>query len=235
MFALKELKLSFEHVAVFLFFAVCTISVCCCYCRCCCCACYSFLIYACIVFDLLRTFVRRVKIHKTPERNLAWDSQCIMIIYWSCMLNFACVYCNFHGACSFNDCATCNVCVCVSVMGAHCFFLLLYLRMSFWIFPLFRLHCILRVDGVQPATSQTIEYRIPYKRCVVLRSNHQFLVHPQVFNTSYSIFIRKSSQQTKKKNSTQNVQIGEYLCIVFVCINHFSFVWFCFWNAFLRF
>lgn len=151
----------------------------------------------------------------------------VTITYWSCTLNFVCacvrwLY-SFHGACSFNDCAIRYVfarCarVCVSVWLLLLFssplFTFVILNFPSFSFVLY----IAAVHGVQPATSRTFEYRIPYKRWVVLRSNHQFLVHPPVFNTSYSIFIRKSSQT--KKTSSQNVQIGEYQCKVFVQIHN---------------
>lgn len=58
---------------------------------------------------------------------------------------------------------------------------------------------ITAIHDVQPATSRTIEYRIPYKRCAVLRSNHQFLVHPPVFNTSYLIFSFENPHKPKLK------------------------------------
>lgn len=217
-FALKELN--FEHVVVVV--VVCTISLCCC-CSCWCYCCWFQIDDVYYVRSLAHICANRVKKTKAQSararaKDPVWYSQCMWRSHIDLVHLLLCVRAcvrwlySFHGACSFNDWATRYVfarCACVYVrfcLSAIAFssplftFALVILN-----FPSFSVELyVAAVHGVQPATSRTFEYRIPYKRWAVLRSNHQFLVHPPVFNTSYSIFIRKSSQTKKPKSKCSN-------------------------------
>lgn len=105
--------------------------------------------------------------------------------------------------------------VCVYLSECCCFFRLLYLRLLFWIFPLFRLYRMLP----------------PYMVCnrlLVGRSNIEFHIKGELcFDQIISfLYILRCSIQAiqfsfenplkQNKTSTQNVQIGEYSCKVFV-------------------
>lgn len=146
----------------------------------------------------------------------------VTITYWSCTLIVVCACVRACDGCIVSMALVplmteqlvmyllvVLACMCVSVWVRLLFHLLyLHLRWSFWIFPLFRLNCMLppyMVCNRLLVGRSNIEFRIKGELCF-----DQIISFLYILRCSIQAIQFSFENPLKQKNPSQNVQIGEY-------------------------